>query len=177
MTRYDDREPRGSGGGWFWWLVILLAVGAGIYWFWFRGADTNYKFKITDLPTLIKNAPQVLKELKVQSEELTGKAWKATTKTPKDVAGAILEDIGKSAVDSFKEQAANILGVAPNLAPHSVAIVRPVRTLLSLLLEAASDEGLTYAIDWGDNKKARGGWRPKNKRLWNTNGRSREIIR
>ena len=161
MVRYRDEYSRsegGGGGGWFWWLVILVLVAGGIYWWWGGVPFLSSKkisFKLADLPELLKKAPANLKELKVLSEDLTQKLWRGATKKPGEFAGAILEDVGKKAAESFKEQTADVLGLGQTLAPNKFAIVRPVRQGLSLLLESG-EESIKYNLDWGDGRKEEG---------------------
>ncbi len=162
-------EAKGSGGGFWFYLIILALIAGGIYWWWggVPGLTERKKttFKFENLPKLLEKSPQSFKELKVLSEDLTQKIWKSATQTPKEFAGAIIEDVGKKAAESFKEETANVLGLAQNLGPNKVAIVRPVKQGLSLQLESG-EEVIKYIFDWGDGQKEEGTLPAKEKKTF-----------
>ena len=162
-----EREPRSN---WFWTLLLLLAVGAGIVWFWDIDlvAGKNWFLKkdkaAPELADLIKNAPGLLKSLKLGSQDIAKDVFDLATKKPTEIAGDVAKDVGRAAADSFKGNVADVLGLVVPGRINNVAIVRPLNQPLSLIFET-QQESLQFKINWGDGQNEEGSLAKKEQKI------------
>ena len=163
-------------------------VAGTIVYFWYDGKLPFLKGKSfslmnitpTDLSSLARKTENLVKNLKSKTDLTAKNVLKTVAEKPKEIASNVVNDAKKSAVESFKNQVAEVVGITPagsvvaeNSAVKNIAIVRPVSQGLSLLVES-NEENIKYSIDWGDGEKTAGDMVPKQQKtldhIWKSAG-------
>lgn len=165
-------------------ILFLIIVAGTIIYFWYDGQLPFLKsksFNLNVLPGDLSNFAQktsdFVKNIKIKGDLTAKNVFKKVAETPKEIAANVLNETKKSAVETFKNQVAESLGIATvansNNSAKNVAIVRPVSQGLSLFIESA-DDGIKYLLDWGDGEKTEGVLEPKQQRtlehIWKAMG-------
>jgi hypothetical protein len=175
---YEDmpRRSKKSGGWGAGHIAVLALVAGGIWYAWTKGmVDIKKAAKIFDIGSdvststireFLGDAPEQAKDLQEKSSDIISKGFETLYEKPKDAVTSFAANVGQGALDSLRKETAQVLNLPSPVAPgaSSVSLVRPVRQVFSLLLEA-DIEPLRYVIDWGDKKTDKGDLELKQSRI------------
>ncbi len=169
----DDDFPRrqkrrsGGGGGSLMYLFLLVVVAGGIYYAWggdFSAANTKKIFK-GDFSSFGKiplgNATSTAKQgeiLQEKGKKFVDSAMETVLEKPKEAVTEFIEDLSKTAMETVRKEATQVLGIPATGAsalPSNVSIVRPTGQIMSFVV-GADTEDILYTVDWGDKQTTSG---------------------